>query len=128
MTNRETVEDWTAAYRAAWESNEPDDIRALFTEGAVYRGRPASPPWTGHDAIVAGWLEHADEPGSTDFSWEVLAVDDDLGVVRGVSTYPSGPKSGVYDNLWVVRFAADGRAEEFTDWWIERPERGPVPV
>lgn len=121
MIDRSSVEDWVAAYRQAWESNEEADIRGLFTEDAAYCGRPASRPWVGHAAIVAGWLEHADAPGETDFSAEPLALDGDLAVVRCVTTYPSGAKSGVYDNLWVIRFAADGRAEEFTDWWIERP-------
>jgi ketosteroid isomerase-like protein len=114
------VQDWMDAYRRAWESNDPDDIRALFESDAVYRGRPGTPAWTGHDEIVAGWLEHADEPGSTTFAWETLANDGDLAVVRCVTHYPAGPKKGTYDNLWVIAFGPDGRASEFTDWWIPR--------
>jgi hypothetical protein len=40
--------------------------------------------------------------------------------VRCVTTYPQGPKKGTYDNMWVIDFAPDGRAAEFTDWWIPR--------
>lgn len=116
----EVVQDWMDAYRRAWESNDLDDIRSLFAPDAVYRGRPSTPAWTGHGAIVAGWLEHADEPGSTTFAWETFARDGDLAVVRCVTTYPDGPKKGTYDNLWVIEFAPDGRAAEFTDWWIPR--------
>ena len=116
----DVVQDWMDGYRLAWESNDREDIQALFTADAIYRGRPGTPAWTGHDAIVAGWLEHADEPGSTTFAWETLARDGDLAVVRCVTTYPDGPKKGTYDNLWVIEFAPDGRAEEFTDWWIPR--------
>ncbi len=110
-----------AAYnRVAWESNAEADIRGLFAEHAIPRaaGRGAL---DGHSAIVAGWLEHADAPGETEFESALLAID---GISRScgcVSTYPTGAKSGVYDNLWVIRFAADGRAEELSDWWIERP-------
>lgn len=114
------VDAFMSGYRKAWETNAPDDIVALFTEGAVYRGRPGTPAWTGHDEIVTGWLEHADAPGSTTFAWETLARDGDLAVVRCVTTYPKGRKKGTYDNLWVIEFSSDGRAGEFTDWWIAR--------
>ena len=117
----DVVQDWMDGYRRAWETNADADIRSLFTEHAIYRGRPGSASWTGHSEIVAGWLQHADEPGSTTFAWETLARDGDLVVVRCVTTYPDGPKKGTYDNLWVIEFAPDGRAEEFTDWWIPRP-------
>ena len=29
---------WVDSYRRAWESNDPADIRAVFTEDALYRG------------------------------------------------------------------------------------------
>ncbi|MCU1439820.1 MAG: hypothetical protein JWP85_817 [Rhodoglobus sp.] len=117
----DAVKSWVEGYRKAWESNDPDDIRAIFTEDAVYRGTPADPqPWVGHDAIVEGWLEHQDAPGSTTFEWHPVAAQDDVAVVQCVSGYPDGPKGGIYDNLWVIRFAPDGRATEFTDWFIAR--------
>lgn len=115
------VTDWVTGYRRAWESSAPDDIRALFTPDAEYRGHPSEEPWVGHEAIVAGWLEHADPPGSTTFRWQSVAVEGEVAVVQGVSGYPEGPKGGTYDNLWVIRFANDGRAASFTDWWIPRP-------
>jgi hypothetical protein len=113
------LETWITAYRQAWESNEPADISALFTEDGVYRPAPAEHPWVGHDAIVAGWLDARDEPGDTTFTWETVVDTPELGIAQGVSSYASG---SVYDNLWVVRFAPDGRARSFTDWWIERSE------
>ena len=83
-------------------------------------GRPSAAPWVGHEAIVAGWLEHADPPGTTSFTWHPVAVDGDVAVLRGVTVYPEGPKGGTYDNLWVLGFAPDGRATSFSDWWIPR--------
>lgn len=111
---------WVDSYRRAWESNDPADIRAVFTEDALYRGRPNAEPWAGIESIVAGWLEHQDPPGSTSFEYRVLGADGDLAFVQCVTGYPDGPKAGVYDNLWVVELAGDGRASEFTDWWIAR--------
>ena len=115
------VTSWIDGYRKAWESNSADDIRAIFTEDAVYRSGPSDEPGSvGHPAIVAGWLEEQDPPGSTTFEWHPVAIDGNVAVVRCVTTYPGGPKEGVYDNLWVIRLEADGRASEFTDWWIGR--------
>lgn len=119
----ERLISWMDAYRRAWESNEPDDIRALFTTDARYRNRVDDPsPRTGLDSIVAGWLDEADPPGSTTFSWHLVAEDGDTAVVQCVTEYPEGHKKGTYDNLWVIRFAEDGRARDFTDWWIPRRE------
>lgn len=116
MSESEMVTAWVQGYRTAWESNDPADIRAVFTEDALYFRSPSAAPWTGIEAIVAGWLENADEPGSTTFEWSTVAVDGQTAVVRGVSTYPDH----AYDNLWLVRLAPDGRASEFTDFWVTR--------
>lgn len=122
MTDRADAEDWFRRYRVAWESNAPDDIRGLFTPDAVYRARPEDPEaWEGHDAILDGWLDNADQPGETDFEWRLLAIDGDLAIARCVTTYHDDPPV-TYDNLFVVRLAGDGRATEFTDWWIERKD------
>jgi hypothetical protein len=41
--------------------------------------------------------------------------------VSAVTTYPEGPKKGVYDNVWIVELADDGRARSFTDSFMARP-------
>ena len=121
MSDRAVAEDWFRRYRIAWGTNDPDDIRALFTDDAVYRGFPDDPePFVGIDAIVAGWLENAEEPDDTEFSWEPLAVDGEVAIARCVTAYVKENPPKVYDNLFVIRLAPDGRATEFTDWWIER--------
>ena len=117
MITPDGVSRWVAAYQAAWTSNEPDDIRALFTDDAVYNGRPNDPDaWRGADGIVDGWLDHRDEPGHWSFDYEVLAIDGDRAFVQGVTLYTDGPD---YDNLWVVSLIG-GRAREFTEWFMSR--------
>jgi uncharacterized protein (TIGR02246 family) len=114
--NRDTVERWIEGYRQAWESNEPREIRDLFTEDAEYFTVPWQEPWRGHDGIVEGWLESRDEPGDTTFVWEVVAVDGNTAVLRAVTDYVA---ERTYHNVWVIRFAADGRAAEFTEWYMK---------
>jgi hypothetical protein len=109
---------WMQAYERAWESNEPDDIRALFTENAVYKVVPWTDGWQGVDAIVDGWLDRKDEPGNHAFEWSTLVATDDIWIIDGKTDYTDGR---TYSNLWVIRPAADGRAREFTEWWMEHP-------
>ena len=37
---RDASARWMQHYIAAWTSNDPEDIRALFTEDAVYATQP----------------------------------------------------------------------------------------
>ena len=66
------------------------------------------------------WLEVADAPGETRFEYEVLGFGDGVGFVRGWTTYQTEPP-GEFSNLWVIRLDRDGRAHEFTEWWMEKP-------
>src|SRR4051812_7195223 len=128
MTASDELTAWLDRYRTAWTSNEPDDIRALFTEDAEYRYHPWDEPLTGHEAIVAGWLDSKDEPGDWTFEWEPVAEQGRIGVVEGRTVYRNGPS---YRNLWVVELAEDGRAARFTEWYMEEPSadgEGPEPT
>jgi SnoaL-like domain len=112
----DVVDKWITAYRAAWESNDPGDIGALFTEGALYYNEPFTQPARGRDAIVARWLERQDDPGTTTFTWKLLSEVDDLAFAQGETDYGVAK----YSNLWVIRFAATGEATEFTEWWMDQ--------
>ena len=115
------VQSWLDRYRIAWSSNEPDDIRALFTEEATHAGGPFDPePWVGREDIVAGWIAHRDEPGDWTFEGAPLTFDGGIGIIQGRTDYADGR---IYANLWVIRFSDDGRASSFVEWYMEP---GPV--
>ncbi len=106
--------DWVADYVSAWQSNDPSEIGALFSDDAVYLTSPDDEPRRGHDEIVAGWLEDLDEPGSWSFDWEIIHETPDVAFVQGRTDYPA--QKIFYLNLWVVRLDDEGRATEFTEW------------
>lgn len=112
-----SVRDWVDRYVAAWSTNDPDDIAALFSEDARYHTAPHREPWTGHDDIVRGWLGRKDDQGDWGFDYDVLAVTADLAFVQGHTDYRTEGLS--YSNLWVLRLGDDGRCTEFTEWWME---------
>ena len=118
MEIRDQLEAWVRAYIQAWNSNDPGDIRALFTPDARYLTEPHARPWSGHEEIVREWLDRKDGPEDHTFRWEIMATDGDLGFVRGWTTYTEHDPPREYGNLWVVRLAEDGRAREYTEWWV----------
>lgn len=94
----EMVTAWVNGYIGAWETNDPDQIGALFTDDATYLTAPYRPPWTGRDAIVAGWLDRQDSPGNQHFTFDILGISDNRAFVQGLTRYlsprPPTPISG----------------------------------
>jgi SnoaL-like domain len=132
--DKAAVDRWLEAYVEAWKSYDRDQIEALFAETVSYRYHPYDDPIVGREAVVESWLgegEHADastrDPeGTYDASYRAVAVEGDVAVATGSSSYlesPGGPVQKVYDNCFVMRFDADGRCTEFTEWFIQRPPR-----
>ena len=119
--DRADVERWVRGYERAWSSNDPEDIGALFTDDATYRFHPYDEPLRGRDAIVAQWIENKDEPEDYAFRFEVAGIDGDRAFVRGVTDYFIDPRP-VYSNLWEIRLTADGRAADFTEWFMQHPD------
>ena len=117
---RDELAAWILRYVRCWTSNAPDDIGALFADDARYFTAPFREPWEGRDTIVKQWLEHADEPGTWSFQFEILGVDGRVGFVQGWTEYRDGPR---YANLWVIRLNDAGQCEEFTEWWM-KPSNG----
>jgi ketosteroid isomerase-like protein len=121
---RTDFERWLDAYRAAWKTDDPAQIGALFTDEASYTTLPFREPRRGRDAIVAWWVSQGDSQNEWQFETERLVVEGDTGVVQGVTTYPASNDSpeAVFSNVWVIRLAADGRASSFAEWWVQRPD------
>jgi ketosteroid isomerase-like protein len=132
---RSDVDRWLAGYVEAWQTYDRERIAALFSADAEYRYHPYDEPVRGRDAIVSSWRGESDvegastrdEPGTWNAEYRAIAVDGDVAVATGSTTYttePGGPVDSVYDNCFVMRFDADGRCRQFTEWYAERPQRG----
>jgi ketosteroid isomerase-like protein len=126
------AQHWLDRYVAAWLSYDPDAIAALFSEDVSYRYHPYDEPVIGRDQVVASWLgetedERAssrDEPETYDATYAPVAVDGDVVVATGSSSYrdtPDGPVTQEFANCFVMRFDADGRCREFTEYYAKHP-------
>ena len=130
--DRTDAQAWLDRYVAAWLSYEAEDIASLFTEDVLYRYHPYDDPIVGREAVVASWLGEAhsdgastrDAPGTYAAQYEPVAVDGEIVVATGTSSYRErleGPIVRVYHNCFVMRFDAEGRCQEFTEYYIRHP-------
>jgi uncharacterized protein (TIGR02246 family) len=117
------VEDWIAAYERAWRTRGTELLAGLFTDDATYSQSPFDPPVAGLPAIAEMWQAtraSADEPFT--MTSEVVAVDGDVGVAR-IEVHYDEPRPHEYRDLWIMRFAPDGRCAAFEEWpfWPGQP-------
>jgi ketosteroid isomerase-like protein len=132
MTDRDSVQRWLDDYVSAWKSYDREQIAALFSDEVEYRFHPYDEPVRGRDAVVAAWLgeggsagaSERDAPETYDAEYTPVAVEGEVAVAKGASTYtsePGGPVTAVYDNCFLIRFDAEGRCVEFTEFFMKRP-------
>ena len=113
-------EAWLDAYFAAWVSNDPVDVAALFTEDAVYAVGPFSEPWVGRDEIVARWTTGLqDDVTSITTCWASRVTS---GWRTGTSGRPT-PRRGCgsrLDRILLITCAPDGRCRDHREWLAQR--------
>jgi hypothetical protein len=111
---------WVDEYERAWRAGDVLGVARLFTETARYRRSPYAEPATGHAAIQAIWQE--DQGMAFTVAAEPVAVEGRHAVVRLEVRYEE-PVPQEYRDLWILRFGADGRVEDFEEWayWPGKP-------
>jgi ketosteroid isomerase-like protein len=133
--DRTAVQEWLDRYVEAWKSYDPDQIASLFAENATYRYHPYDPEnevVRGRDEIVRDWVEPEgnastrDAPGTYDARYEPYVVDGDRAVAVGTSSYWTDASRSkldrIYYNAFLLRFDADGRCVEFTEYFLKGPD------
>ena len=114
--DRAAVEQWVADYERAWRTPGTAPLADLFTPEASYGVSPWAAPVEGLDAIATLW--EAERDGADEeftMSGDLVAVDGAVAVVRVSVTY-GRPGGGAWRDLWVLRFAEDGRCSWFEEW------------
>jgi hypothetical protein len=125
--NREQVADWVAAYERAWRAPGTGALAGIFTPDATYRQGPYDEPVTGLPAIAGLWEAERDGPDEAfRMTSEVIAADGSAAVARVEVSY-GNPVRQEYRDLWVLRFADDGRCASFEEWpfWPEQSDDAP---
>ena len=118
------VAAWLDGYSQAWGTYDPTQIGVLFSEDAEYHYDPFQEPVRGREAIVADWLKDRDEAGTYEGRYRPVLVAGDQAVAGGYSRYfdTNGAVRDEYDNLFLLRFDADGRCAEYREWYMRKPK------
>lgn len=109
--DRADVMGWVAAYERAWREDDAGSLGTLFTQDVRYLRSPYEPALAGLDAVRDFWSD----PTPFTMDAEVVAVEGRDAVVRAEVRY-GGDEPQEYRDLWVLRFAGDGRVEHFEEW------------
>jgi hypothetical protein len=111
-----SVEEWVARYERLWRTPGTELLAELFVPDATYLTSPWAQPLGGLEAITQFWEAERDGAGE-EFSMtsEVVAVDGPSAVVRVFVTY-GAHEDKPWRDLWVLRFAPDGRCASFEEW------------
>jgi ketosteroid isomerase-like protein len=123
VIDRAMVSRWLAGYEAAWRAPGTEGLAGLFTSDATYLQSPYEQPVSGLDAIKRMWEEERAGPDEVfTLATGIVAVDGPMAVVRAEVCY-GDPPGQEYRDLWVIRFADDGRCTLFEEWpyWPGRP-------
>lgn len=113
--DRDRVAEWVSAYVEVWRAPGVERLGEVFTEDVSYLPSPWAPPVQGLDALALFWDSARDDGEEFEETSEVVAVDGETAVVR-VSVEYLRPRPERWRNLWVLRFAADGRCAAFEEW------------
>jgi hypothetical protein len=124
---RDEVMHWVEAYERAWRGGDERAVEQLFTPGAQYLRSPYADPLDGHAAIQDFWRDEDEDGSIFRMGAEPAAVEGTDAVVRVTVEY-GDPVHQEYVDLWVLRFADDGRVEHFEEWayWPELADTTPA--
>ncbi|RKR92143.1 uncharacterized protein (TIGR02246 family) [Micromonospora pisi] len=114
--DRERLTDWIAAYERAWRTAGTETLATIFTEDASYQQGPYLEPVRGLAAIARMWEAQREGPDEVfGMTSQVVAIDGETAVVRLEVRYGL-PVTEQFRDLWILRFADDGRCRVFEEW------------
>lgn len=115
----ETFHGWLDRYFAAWASNDPAQVEALFAQDAVYSWGPFRDDAVGRDAIVTAWVDGG-APSELRSRFEALAVAGDRGVAHWSVSFGGETGTTELDGILVCDFDAEGRCTLHREWYDRR--------
>ncbi|EEP73680.1 hypothetical protein MCAG_04007 [Micromonospora sp. ATCC 39149] len=120
--DRKQVTDWIAAYERAWRTPGTEVLATIFAAQASYLQGPYQEAIIGLPAIARMWENERDGPDEVfHMTSEVVAVEGDTAVARVEVRY-GDPTDQEYRDLWILRFAGDGRCNSFEEWPFRPPQ------
>ena len=118
LTNAK-LESWLKDYEEAWETLDANKAAQLFTKDATYQDDPYKDPHQGREGIHQYWSTVTADQKDVDFTFEVLSVAGDTGIVHWHSefTQVSSGSTIILDGIFVLDFSQQGLCQSLKEWW-----------
>ena len=110
---------WLEEYSRASVEDDARASAALFSSDARYYESPHDEPIVGREAIQQYWKRGAQSFTNKTAAYEILAVQDNLGVARWQARFTvlkTGARASL-DCIFLVEFDAQGKCSVFREWW-----------
>jgi len=117
--DEEAFVGWLELYFAAWTSNDPHDVAALFAPDAVYSYGPFRDEARGQQEIVRRWVGGGVQPGLR-WSYEPLTVAGERGVANWRISFDADAGRTEIDGILVLDFDDQGRCISHREWYERR--------
>ena len=114
MDTREAAERWRATWERCWQAHEPDEIVALYADGAYFQAHPFRDPQTPR-AYVEPTL--ASEESATCRFGQPLVEGDRAAVEWQGETVLKDGRMEKLAGVSLLRFDAHGLVVEQRDFW-----------
>jgi uncharacterized protein (TIGR02246 family) len=120
--DEKALTDWLHRYEQAWETRDAQAASSIFSEDALYYETPYAEPFRGRQGIADYWARVTADQREVDFTSEVIAVKDDVGVAHWNAKFQTaGTGEHVeLDGIFVLRFGEQNLVSELREWWVLR--------
>jgi hypothetical protein len=116
--DHDRLSSWLERFGHAWETRDPEQAAALFSEDGSYRETPFDDPLIGTDEIRSHWSRLPRAREDISFTYEILAVTEPWGLAHWHGSYTPVDREVrlELDGILQVSLDADGRCRDFREW------------
>lgn len=111
--------EWMDQYATASKTKDARAVSELFAPDCKYCEKPFDEPIVGQEGIYKYWDSTAQGFKDIQFSYEILAVEEQRGIALWRATFVSLPSGsyGALDGVLVADFNDEGKCCHFREWW-----------
>ena len=120
---------WVDAWKRAWPAADPEPLRAVYGDDAVFRSAPFREPHLGSEGALAyARSAFAEQDDFTDCWFGEPVVAGDRAAVEYWAALVENGREVTIAGVAVLRFGPDGRVVAQRDYWALEPGgREPTP-
>ncbi len=114
---RESVEQWSEAYKEAWEKADSEIVAELFAENGTYRSEIYQEPHRGRSGVIEYWTEVTAAQSDVEVRMGKPFVDGDRAVVEFWTTMRISDDPVTLAGSLLLDFDDTGLCTSLREYW-----------